>query len=203
MSDPTKHFYAAHAKEYENKTKDLPPVDFLRRFMMHVCKDGNVLEIGCAFGRDCVTLVDNGFTVTGLDYSDEFLKRAKEVAPGAAFLKQDIRELSLPANSFNGVYSNLTFLHLTKKELPSALHNVHSALRLEGIFAISMKEGIGEGLIKDARYEGEEKYFAYYEKTELEKNITDAGFRVLESTMYPISSAYQDKPILEIIAKKI
>ena len=37
---------------------------------------------------------------------------------------------------------------------------------------LSIKMGSGEGLEKDSRYDGVEKYYAYYEKKEIEQNLT-------------------------------
>ena len=54
---------------------------------------GDVLDLGCGNGIPAAKwLSDNGFRVTGVDLSDTMVERARELVPGATFLRGDMTE---------------------------------------------------------------------------------------------------------------
>jgi hypothetical protein len=71
-----------------------------------------------------------------------------------------------------------------------------------GIFAVGMKVGDGEGMIEDRRYEGALKYFAQYGEEEFLQLLKHAGFSVFWKTVRERAAPYQDKPILEVLARR-
>jgi 2-polyprenyl-3-methyl-5-hydroxy-6-metoxy-1,4-benzoquinol methylase len=60
-------------------------------------KNLKILDIGCGTGRHAIELTKRGYKVTGIDLSEDQLKRAKEKATEAGFsihfLKMDAREM--------------------------------------------------------------------------------------------------------------
>lgn len=60
-------------------------------------------------------LSDNGFRVTGVDLSDTMIERARELVPGARFLRGDVTsvdEVDFDAASFDAVVSFYALIHL-------------------------------------------------------------------------------------------
>ena len=80
-------------------------VDFIEQ-EIHFDKSKTILDIGCGTGRHAIELTKRGYTVTGVDLSDNQLKRAKQKASNAGvkvnFLKKDARKLDFE-NSFDVV----------------------------------------------------------------------------------------------------
>jgi len=61
-------------------------------------KTGKILDIGCGTGRHAIELAKRGYQVTGIDFSEDQLKRAKAKAKTEdveiTFLKRDARDFS-------------------------------------------------------------------------------------------------------------
>jgi SAM-dependent methyltransferase len=72
---------------------------------------GQVLDIGCGYGRHAIELVQRGLDVTGLDLSLPLLIRAADEAQRRAlsvnFVHADMREMAFE-KQFDGAYSMLT-----------------------------------------------------------------------------------------------
>jgi ubiquinone/menaquinone biosynthesis C-methylase UbiE len=72
-------------------------VDFIEK-EINFDKSKKILDIGCGTGRHAIELAKRGYDVTGIDYSEAQLKRAKEKAKNEnvkiTFLQADARKLS-------------------------------------------------------------------------------------------------------------
>ncbi len=72
---------------------------------------GEMLDVGCGYGRHAIELVQRGFNVTGLDLSLPLLIRAADEAQRRAlsvnFVHADMREMAFE-KQFDGAYSMLT-----------------------------------------------------------------------------------------------
>ena len=98
-----------------------------------------VLDLCCGTGQLAQFLSEEGYSVTGIDGSEEMLKYARENAPGVDFLCDDARTFSLPL-SFDLVTSFFDSLNhvMTIEELTSVFRNVYSCLFEEGLFVFDM-----------------------------------------------------------------
>lgn len=72
---------------------------------------GELLDVGCGYGRHAIELVQQGYNVTGLDLSLPLLIRAADEAQRRAlsvnFVHADMREMAFE-QQFDGAYSMLT-----------------------------------------------------------------------------------------------
>jgi len=114
----------------------LAPDDALLRHI-HLLKKGSVLDIACGDGRNALFLLENKFKVTGLDYSQEGLKRLKYFADKLKYdvetCQRDLRKV----DAFLGleVYDNIVINHYKlKKEL---IDELSSKLVNGGILYVS------------------------------------------------------------------
>jgi len=77
---------------------------------------GDVLDLGCGNGIPASKwLSDNGFRVTGVDLSDTMVDRARELVPGATFLRGDVaqvEEVDFEAATFDAVVSFFAVIHV-------------------------------------------------------------------------------------------
>lgn len=202
MNDSTQQFYETHANEYEQKTKDLQPVEFTTLFIEKLAEHARVLDIGCAFGRDALTFAEAGLRVTGIDYSHALLERARSLVPQAIFIRQDMRSLDFAASSFDGIWANMSLLHIRKSELPEVLHTLRLILNSYGVLALGLKIGEGEACEHDRRYDGAKKYYAYFSQSEIYELLQCAGFTIESFVIKECAVPYQDKPAMELIARK-
>ena len=96
-----------HARHYDVVYADKPYPEEAR-FVDSLLREvgvtaGRLLDLACGTGRHAAEFVSLGWDVTGLDYSEVLLERARLNAPAARFVLQDMRELDLPGESFDAI----------------------------------------------------------------------------------------------------
>jgi ubiquinone/menaquinone biosynthesis C-methylase UbiE len=111
------------------------------REMVPLDPDAEVLDLACGWGRHSVAMARAGFRVTGLDFSDSLLARARKRAQAAGvspdFVKGDMREVPW-ADRFDlvvSMYSSLGYF-LSDEEDLKVLRGVHRALKPGGVFVM-------------------------------------------------------------------
>jgi ubiquinone/menaquinone biosynthesis C-methylase UbiE len=86
---------------------------------------GSLLDVGCGTGAYAVGLIELGWDVTGVDASEDMLRRAH--AKGVKALRADAAALPFEAASFDAAIS--MFTHTDFEDLPAALREVGRVLR--------------------------------------------------------------------------
>jgi SAM-dependent methyltransferase len=94
---------------------------------------GRVLDIGCGCGIPVARrLAAAGHQVTGVDISDVQISRARQLVPGATFIRADATELNFPASSFGAVISLYALIHMPLDRQSHLLHDIAGWLRPGG-----------------------------------------------------------------------
>ena len=200
-SDSTKEFYEKYADDFEEKTKERQKENWIESFTKLLPSNGKVLDLGCAYGRDSETFSQKGFEVVGVDFSEAFIAKAKQRVPQAKFIAGDIREVAFGKKEFDGVWASAILLHISKEDTEKVLNNLHDSLQAGGVIFLGMYLGEGEGLVKDNRYEGVEKYYSYFSEEALKGLLQKHGFSIVTSVTRPKDS-YERNDVIELIAKK-
>jgi SAM-dependent methyltransferase len=190
--------------QYSLNTASLHPTEDGIKFIRDLPADGKILDIGCGPGRDAKVFVQEGFDVTGVDFSPEMVRSATAAVPKGSFYLMDIEQLDFPPNTFHGAWANCSLMHLPKKNLPYVLEKIYSILKHDGQFYLTAKEGhsSAEVLESDLRYDGAEKFWSYYSAEELKQIVIEAGFIVTDVLLKGKRSDYQTHPIIRIFARK-
>lgn len=81
-----------------------------------VVPDQHVLDLGCGPGGISAELIARGTRVTGIDANDEFLTAARKRCPTGQFENQDLNNLKLRRDSFNGLWSSFSVAYLPDLE---------------------------------------------------------------------------------------
>lgn len=99
-------------------------------------KKGTILDIACGDGRNTLFLLEKGFTVTGVDFSNKALERLKMFAERNSYLVNTVQlDLSRPVSLNNiGIFDNILINHyrLSREQL----ENIKDHLTDEGILFI-------------------------------------------------------------------
>lgn len=180
----TRAVYNSIADQYAESVEDLFAPAVREDFVSRIPKGGKVLDVGCAAGRDSRYFDSIGFEVVGVDFSDKLLDIAKEKAPGIQFVQQDVRDLQFPDASFDGIYASAVLLHLKREEVKPVLEKFYAMLKPNGILGIQVKEGEGEGVVKETLSDGKARYFMYFGKEEVENMVKQAGFSLHKTFRY-------------------
>ena len=166
MSVPTSYdsgtlaFYEKHAREYWESTARLELHKLYEPFLKALPPGAHILDAGCGSGRDTKAFLERGYRVTAIDTSPEIVRLATAFTNQRciirSFQEMDFRQ------QFDGIWACASLLHVPKCGMPNVIGRFMRALKVGGIFYISLKEGEAERIEEDGRF------FNYY---------TDGSFR--------------------------
>lgn len=108
-------------------------------FVPHLPPQAHLLDLCCGTGQIAAALTHRGFTVTGLDASQEMLRYARRNAPAASFIHADARSFT-SQSIYDGVLSTFDSLNhlMSLDDLTEVFHRVHQALAPHGLFIFDM-----------------------------------------------------------------
>ena len=130
--------YNRIAKAYYSERNLFKNEEEIRIFISHLPESGTVLDIGCGGGVPVLrTLVDNGYDVKGIDFSQGMLDLAKQNVPEAELILGDITKIELEFESFDGIISTYAFIHIFRTQHPLLYMKIYSWLKPGGIMLVS------------------------------------------------------------------
>ena len=91
---------------------------------------GELIDLGCGGGAFAATLAERGWTVTGVDISEDQLRLARE--RGVEVVRADANELPFDGATFDAAVS--VFTHTDMDDFASALRELARVLRPDGVF---------------------------------------------------------------------
>ena len=92
--------------------------------------DGTLLDVGCGTGSFTAALAEQGWDATGVDLSEDMLRRAR--ARGVQALEADASSLPFEDASFDAAVS--VFTHTDADDFPAMVREIGRVLRLGGPF---------------------------------------------------------------------
>ena len=94
---------------------------------------GDALDLGCGNGKTSSTLVDNGFNVTGVDFSQRAVEMCRDMLPDRTrFEVVDIRDLPFDDCSFDYITAVHVLENLDDPGLVEAVSEIRRVLRPGG-----------------------------------------------------------------------
>ncbi|MBQ3151752.1 MAG: class I SAM-dependent methyltransferase [Clostridia bacterium] len=113
--------------------------EFIDRMLLD--KSKSVLEIGVGTGRIAVKTAPLCKKFTGIDISKKTIEKAKENVKKADLICADFLEYEF-SETFDVVYSSLTFLHIREKK--KAFDKIAKILNNDGLFVLSVDKNRDE-----------------------------------------------------------
>ncbi|MFP4523174.1 MAG: class I SAM-dependent methyltransferase [Candidatus Nanoarchaeia archaeon] len=194
-----KKAYSQIAKAYHENTKNLSMKWQQEIFSQMLGNQGSILDLMCGTGRDAKYFSQQGFDVTGVDNVKEMVSIAKQYAPKAEFITQDVLELKL-AKEFDGVWCNAGIFMLPKFKNEEFLEIAHQHLKPQGILYLSFKVGKYEYFFQDKRYEVK-RFEAHYQPEEI-KELTKELFSFELEMNTNENNDYRQKPMIDMFFRK-
>ncbi|HSC76099.1 MAG TPA: class I SAM-dependent methyltransferase [Pseudomonadales bacterium] len=194
IEEQTLAHYENNAEQFWLGTKD-HDVSQNRSALLAALPTGKTLDIldfGCGPGRDLHYFNGLGHHAVGLDGCENFCRMAHEFT-GCTVLHQSFLNLTLPPDSFDGIFANASLFHVPGNELLRVLKQLHSALRSGGILFTSNPRGNSEG------WSGE-RYGCWMEFDTSKTFLEQAGFTVLDHYYRPAGLPQQQQPWLAIVS---
>lgn len=102
----------------------------------------NILVIGCGYGRECMYFANNGFDVTGIDFSFEAIKMANEWNDiegfnNLKFYQGNALQLQFKNQSFDAIFSHKVFHQFNKNDRKIMISEIYRVLGKSGVFVLS------------------------------------------------------------------
>src|SRR5574344_2336718 len=165
----TIEYYKKNAKSYCEQTFSVNLQENYDRFVCQLPKNAYILDFGCGSGRDSKYFIDNGYRVEATDGSSEMCKFASK------YINQEVKCMKFDElkdiDMFDGIWACSSVLHVEKDILPSVLHKMINALKVNGVIYASFKTGAG--------YEIKEgKYYNFLTREEMEECLSETGENV-------------------------
>jgi len=138
MKDKWSDFYNAHGRFY------LQPHSALSAFINLCKKKGitKVLDLGCGTGRHIVKLAEEGFNVSGIDFSPSAASLAekwlhqKNLEADIIVGNFDDKIKDFPDNSFGGVVAINSLEYGGPDEFNNNLNQIYKLLKSKGLFLL-------------------------------------------------------------------
>jgi len=142
VDEATLQFYGGNAEAYAKRTFTSRQAR-LMAFLAQLTPGASILELGCGAGGDTAEMLARGFNVRPTDGSPEMAAVASKHLGRTVetLLFHDLDEVE----AYDGVWANACLLHVPRTELADVLARIWRALKAEGVFYASYKEGDGDG----------------------------------------------------------
>ena len=180
MSDKEKivrEGYNRIAKEYQADRHIFTRREELETFAGLLVKRARVLDIGCGAGVPVTHfLVERGFDVIGVDFSESMLELARENIPIAEYVKGSMTRLGFEDNSFDGLTAFYSIIHVPRERHFSLFRDFHRILRPEGVMLVCMGPDDWEAV---DQYYGMDMFWSHYSPEKTLQLVRDVGFQII------------------------
>jgi ubiquinone/menaquinone biosynthesis C-methylase UbiE len=168
--------YDKIAFEYHSERNNFDNIIELKKFTNLLKPRAKILDVGCGAGVPVTKhLVDEGFTVTGIDISESMLSLAKKHVPNAQFFKVDMSELDFPDDSFDGIVSFYAIIHLPREKHALLFKKFQQILKPGGLILTTLGHSDWEEL---GEYYGVKMFWSHYGPEKSMELVRDAGFEI-------------------------
>lgn len=135
----------SHETIGDYKTYSLAGTDQEVQFITQVLKlkpGESILDLYCGYGRHAIELAKQGFNITGVDGTQDFLdiaiQKSREANVSITFIKKDMRELDYNEKFAAVINMFAAFGYFTDEENATIIKLVAKALQPNGLFLIDL-----------------------------------------------------------------
>ncbi len=184
--EDTIKWYDEHAEQYAEAGATYFDLNHIKTFVSVFPKNAKVLDAGCGAGRDTALLQEEGLDVTGLDLSKGLLAVARHKFPEITFIEGNLLKLPFENDSFDGVWSNTSLLHLeTVEDVRQALKEMNRVTRTGGVLHVVVKaQTDSKTAVVADKLSGHDRFFQYFSADELKGLLAENGFRITSIKEY-------------------
>ncbi len=154
---------------------------FIKKVLKEIPKESKILEVGAADGEISKFIQELGYDITPSDVADDFIDAIKDNG-------LDPIRFNILTDNFNDKYYAIicwrVFVHFTKNDSLNALKKSYDALENNGLFVLNVisrecKNVDNEWIdFPDVYHLGENRYFNYYSKTDMDRIIAKTQFKI-------------------------
>jgi cyclopropane fatty-acyl-phospholipid synthase-like methyltransferase len=191
---------ADHFANWRNRIVDDPRDEWRDDLVARLPENARILELGCGNGDDARELAAR-FHVTGVDVSDEQIRRARANVPRGDFVCADFTDLTLDASSFDAVVAFYVFNHVPRERLAPLLHDVHEWLVAGGLLMTAF--GISDTAAWTGEWLGTTMFFSSFPCETNSRLVRDSGFDLLRDELVTFTEPEGEVTFQWVLARSI
>jgi cyclopropane fatty-acyl-phospholipid synthase-like methyltransferase len=183
MQNDLRKIYDRFAETYDKNRGlfDMTTVidDFYRRLP---CRTGRLLDLGCGAGEPFPAyFIEQGWQVTGVDFSSKMLELAHQYQPAMQTILADIRDIDFADEQFNAITAIYCLFHIEHEQHEEIFRKIHRWLKPGGmaLFTYATREYTGADIFNDYKeFMGQNLFYSHSTPEKLDGTLKTAGFEI-------------------------
>jgi len=187
----TEEFWEKHwldPKDFEKRIKAGASFGIIKKYTSKfLTPPSKVIDAGCGIGQNVYGLKQWGYDAYGIDFTDEVVKKTKQIFPDLKIFAQDVRKLDFPDNFFDGYWSLGVIEHF-KDGYGDIIKEARRVIKNDGYFFLTvpwfsplrrLKAWLGMYPKIDKNTDMGHFYEFMLDSTQLIKTVENEGFRLV------------------------
>jgi 2-polyprenyl-3-methyl-5-hydroxy-6-metoxy-1,4-benzoquinol methylase len=174
--DINKTSYNKITEKWADSKSKSSPGKFITDVSSKIKPNGKILDIGCGTGYPIAKYFsDNGFSVIGIDISENMIKKAvAQKIKNATFYLCDFFEYN-PTEKYDGIIGYDSFFHFPKEKQREIYLKISNWINIGGylLFTHGNKDGEIEGNMFGERF-----YYSALDTKEVHRLLLEYGFEI-------------------------
>jgi len=191
MKQPLNQIYDTFAETYEENRGLFDMTHILESFYEHISTDkGHILDLGCGAGEPFSRFfADNGWSVTGVDFSRKMLEMASRFVPEMKTILQDMCKVEFEPQQFDAITAIYSLFHVPHHEHPQLFSRWHHWLKPGGLalFTYATQEYTGEVEFNGYKtFMNQELFYSHKQPKLVLDELQQIGFTIEASDYHEI-----------------
>ncbi|MFA5323221.1 MAG: methyltransferase domain-containing protein [Smithella sp.] len=188
MCNDLQKIYDRFAETYEKNRGLFDMTDVIADFQKRLhCETGHMLDLGCGAGEPFPAyFIQNGWQVTGVDFSQKMLALAHQYQPLLKTICADICEVDFADEHFDAVTAIYCLFHIEHQKHKEIFQKIYRWLKPGGLALLTYatKEYTGEDIFNGYKeFMGEKLFYSHTTPDNLTAILESVGFTI-ESIQY-------------------
>jgi len=179
---------------------DDPRGEWCNELLLRLPQGARLIDLGCGGGAPETKLLADRFRVTGVDLSEEQVRRARVRIPNAHFIHADFTAIDFEPDSIDAVAAFYSFNHVPRDLLAPLYARIRTWLAPQGLFMTALGTSDTENWTGD--FLGARNYFSSFPPELNTSMLDDAGFELLRNELVTISEPEGDATFQWILARR-
>lgn len=185
INELTKQAYNLAAKKYHDLFKEEMNEkeydrNILDEFAGYFKHGDTIVDTGCGpSGHIGKYLFDKGLDVIGIDISEKCVENAINHNSKMKFKQMDFCKMEFTDNSFKGIISFYSIIHIPKKYVSQVFKEFKRILKPGGRLILTVKKGNDENFLNDLLGYKAKIYYSYFNENEIKSYLGSNGFKII------------------------